>query len=182
MMNFEVKWTKATATRFYGQLVLPGQAIFVPANLAVQKHDANDGWVCLEIDKARAALVPQKEVTITDPVKIDDKKVAEKTVEKTDEKSETEKANATGGTTAANTLPPTGAGDSQLVGQQSTITSSSPELNDNANTEAAQAGTQNLAECEICHEKFSKRKLVAHKKAAHPEEPKVPNVEESKLL
>lgn len=65
-MKFEVRWTKQFSTNFFGQLVRPGGTIQTPANLAIQLHEENSGWVCPEIDKARQSLEPPVDVTITD--------------------------------------------------------------------------------------------------------------------
>jgi len=54
--NFEVRWTKAVVTSFFGNFVNPGGSIFVPATLAIQLHEEKQGWECADIKGAKASL------------------------------------------------------------------------------------------------------------------------------
>ena len=65
-MQFEVKWTRPFATNFFGRFVREGGSVQVSASLAIQLHEAQEGWVCDEIQKVRQSLEPKKDVTITD--------------------------------------------------------------------------------------------------------------------
>jgi hypothetical protein len=65
MKKFELRWTRSVFTRFFGELVMPGGIVLVPASLAVQKHDENDGWECLDIEGARAELEQVRGISIT---------------------------------------------------------------------------------------------------------------------
>ncbi len=56
-MNFELKWLRPFNTQYYGQMVREGGSVWVGADLAIQRHNENDGWVCLELEKAKAFLV-----------------------------------------------------------------------------------------------------------------------------
>lgn len=151
-MKFDVRWTRQFSTNFFGQLVRPGGAIQVPANLAIQLHDENKGWLCPEIDKARQSLVPTVDVTITD------EDLKEK-VQVPISEGVTGPAKATTGT-APDVVPdpPTLQPSLALTG----VEMGSTDVD-------AKKGSTNDLKCDLCPELTftSKKKLTAHMTQVH---------------
>ena len=79
---FEVRWNRQHATNYFGQYVAPGGIMFVPATLAIQLHDEDEGWICSQIANARQSLRAGNRV-IENLVPIDETPAGDTKIEET---------------------------------------------------------------------------------------------------
>ncbi len=137
-MEYDVCYKGAVAGSFFGRFLHPGQSFRASASLAIELHtDGSNKWECSDIEKAKAELVNPT----VEPVVVNPKGSV----------SIDEVPRTPSGTTSADLFPLTNlAIDSRLssVPIVPVVDSSMP--------------------CDQCSEKFpSKKKLAAHKAAAH---------------
>jgi len=157
-MNFELKWTRPFVTTHYGELVREGGSIWIGAQLAIKRHKKNEGWVCPELEKAKASLVAVS-VSLTPDISIDSEpalKVVESVVEVLTAIEIPEVVIAPEVT------------EPVIVGSEGVAALEMQEVIKEIEQEASPMIPVNMIKCEKCPvEVPSQRKLVAHMKSAH---------------